>query len=92
MDIEYTTAGLVNWDLDGEENWFFEERGRSDSTTASSRRRTASSASTCSADAGTTACLIRWIEERRTLDWVLEHLNEAAFDTEFVPPLRVRGA
>jgi hypothetical protein len=33
--------------------------------------------------------LTRWIEERRTLDWVLEHLNDAAFDTELVAPLRL---
>jgi hypothetical protein len=32
---------------------------------------------------------IRWIRERRDLDWVLAHLFEAAFDTELVPPLVV---
>jgi hypothetical protein len=31
--------------------------------------------------------LLRWIEERRSLPWVLAHLREASFDTEFVPPL-----
>jgi hypothetical protein len=36
--------------------------------------------------------LIRWIEERRSLGWVLGHLNDAAFDTELVPPLQVPGA
>jgi hypothetical protein len=36
--------------------------------------------------------LIRWIEERRTLDWVLGHLNDAAFDTELVLPLRIPRA
>ena len=40
--------------------------------------------------------LVRFIEERRSLAWVIEHLREAAFDTEFVPPLRIpreaRGA
>ena len=29
----------------------------------------------------------RWIEERRAVAWVLEHLGEASFDTELVPPL-----
>jgi len=33
--------------------------------------------------------LTRWIDERRKLDWVLQHLNDAAFDTEFVAPLRL---
>jgi hypothetical protein len=36
--------------------------------------------------------LIRWIQEQRSLDWVLAHLNDAAFDTELVPPLRISGA
>ncbi|MEZ4238818.1 MAG: hypothetical protein R3F59_22225 [Myxococcota bacterium] len=30
---------------------------------------------------------VRWIEERRSLEHVLAHLNEARFDTEFVPAL-----
>jgi NADPH-dependent 2,4-dienoyl-CoA reductase/sulfur reductase-like enzyme len=40
--------------------------------------------------------LVRWIEERRSLDWVLAHLREAQFDEEFTPRFRVlsgaRGA
>ena len=36
--------------------------------------------------------LVRWIHERRPLDWVIDHLGEAAFDTEFVPPLVVPPA
>ena len=31
--------------------------------------------------------LIRWIEQHRSLAYVLDHLREASFDTEFVPPL-----
>jgi NADPH-dependent 2,4-dienoyl-CoA reductase/sulfur reductase-like enzyme len=33
--------------------------------------------------------LARWIEERRSLDWVLAHLGEAQFDEEFTPRFRV---
>jgi len=33
--------------------------------------------------------LLRWIEERRSLDWVLAHLPEAQFDEEFMPRFRV---
>jgi NADPH-dependent 2,4-dienoyl-CoA reductase/sulfur reductase-like enzyme len=33
--------------------------------------------------------LLGWIHERRSLDWVLEHLPEAQFDEEFVPKFRV---
>jgi hypothetical protein len=88
MDIEYTTVGLVNQDA-GEESWFHEEKGRVRSTTrivhAGGRvvgfnflgRRW-----------DHTVCAT-WIEERRSLDYVLGHLREASFDTEMVPPLVV---
>jgi NADPH-dependent 2,4-dienoyl-CoA reductase/sulfur reductase-like enzyme len=33
--------------------------------------------------------LMRWIEERRPLDWVLSHLRQAQFDEEFMPPFSV---
>jgi NADPH-dependent 2,4-dienoyl-CoA reductase/sulfur reductase-like enzyme len=33
--------------------------------------------------------LMRWIQERRSLDWVLAHLHEAQFDEEFAPRFRV---
>jgi NADPH-dependent 2,4-dienoyl-CoA reductase/sulfur reductase-like enzyme len=33
--------------------------------------------------------LLRWIHERRGLEWVLEHLGEAQFDEEFMPRFRV---
>ena len=33
MDVEYTTAGLVNFNLEGEKNWFHEETGPVRSTT-----------------------------------------------------------
>ncbi len=89
MDIEYTTAGLVGMNLQGEQNWFFEEKGSVRSTNriviADGRvvgfnflgRRWDHS------------ILIRWIEEHRSLDWVLANLNDARFDTEFVPPLAI---
>jgi hypothetical protein len=31
----------------------------------------------------------RWIEEGRPVRYVVDHLRQAAFDTEFVPPLVV---
>ena len=36
--------------------------------------------------------LTEWIRQRRALPWVLSHLQEAAFDTEFVRPLQVPAA
>ena len=32
---------------------------------------------------------LRWVRERRSLEWVLAHMEEARFDEEFMPPFRV---
>jgi NADPH-dependent 2,4-dienoyl-CoA reductase/sulfur reductase-like enzyme len=92
MDIEYTTAGLVNWNLEREQNWYFEEQGRVRSTTRVVVQDDRVVGFNMLGRRWDHTVLIRWIEERRSLDWVLGHLNEAAFDTELVPPLRVTRA
>ena len=89
MDVEYTTAGLVNFDLEGETNWFFEEQGAVRSTTRIVCQGERVVGFNLLGRRWDHSVLIRWIEERRTLSWVLDHLTDAAFDTEFVPPLRV---
>jgi len=89
MDIEYTTAGLVNWSLDREGNWFFEETGRVRSTTRVVVQDDLVVGFNMLGRRWDHTVLVRWIEERRSLGWVLGHLNEAAFDTELVPPLQV---
>ena len=92
MDIEYTTAGLVNWNLEREADWFFEETGKVRSTTRVVVQDDHVVGFNMLGRRWDHTVLIRWIEERRSLDWVLAHLNDAAFDTELVPPLQVRRA
>ncbi len=92
MDIEYTTAGLVNWNLDGEKSWFFEEKGKVRSTTRVVVQEGRVVGFNMLGRRWDHSVLIRWIEEQRSLDWVLGHLNAAAFDTELVPPLQIPGA
>jgi hypothetical protein len=36
--------------------------------------------------------MLEWIHERRSLDWVLAHLQEAQFDEEFERRFRVDAA
>jgi len=91
MDIEYTTAGLVNWKLEREVNWFHEERGKVHSTTRIVAQDDRVVGFNMLGRRWDHSVLTRWIEERRTLDWVVQHLNEAAFDTELVAPLRLPG-
>lgn len=87
MDIEYTTVGLVNVGVPGEQSWFFEEKGRVHSTTRIVHVDNRVIGMNFLGRRWDHSVLIRFIEERRSLLYVLEHLREAAFDTEFVPPL-----
>jgi NADPH-dependent 2,4-dienoyl-CoA reductase/sulfur reductase-like enzyme len=91
MDIEYTTAGLVNWKLQGESNWFFEERGQVRSTTRIVTQEERVVGFNLLGRRWDHSVLTRWIEEQRSLPWVLRRLNHASFDTELVPPLKVPG-
>lgn len=89
MDIEYTTAGLVNFELEGEQNWYFEEKGRLQSTNRIVVRDDRVVGFNFLGRRWDHEVLIRWIHERRALGYVLDHLADASFDTEFVPPLVV---
>lgn len=91
MDVEVTSVGQLQApDRSGAE-WYYEENevvrstlrivlneGRIIGFNALGRRYDHS-------------VLQRFITQRRPLGWVLDHLREAAFDTEFVPPLRIRA-
>jgi NAD(P)H-nitrite reductase large subunit len=98
FDLEYTTAGwvpvLLNWDntpIDpgpDVRSWFQREAGRF----ASQRVVTKGERVVGFNFLGSRwdhEPLLRWIHERRSLDYVLEHLAEAQFDEEFMPPFRV---
>ena len=87
MDIEYTTAGLVNMRVEGEQTWFYEERGTVRSTTRIIHKDGRVIGFNFLGRRWDHEVCLRWLDERRPLSWVLEHLNEARFDTEFVPPL-----
>jgi len=96
MDIEYTTVGLVNMKLEGEAEWFFEEKTKVSSSIRIVTQGQRVIGLNLLGRRWDHSVLVRFIEERRSLAWVIEHLREAAFDTEFVPPLRIpreaRGA
>jgi len=91
MDIEYTTAGYVGWQLEGEQEFFFHEKDKVRSTTRIVHRNGAVIGFNMLGRRWDHSILLRWIEQRRSLAWVKAHLNEARFDTEFVPPLQLAG-
>lgn len=104
MDIEYTTAGFVNLNITGERNWYFEEQGSVRSTirivTLSADDQDNGNQSDHNQGQRVIgfnmlgrrwdhSILLQWIRERRSLQWVLDHLKDASFDTELTPPLRI---
>jgi NADPH-dependent 2,4-dienoyl-CoA reductase/sulfur reductase-like enzyme len=92
MDVEHTTAGVCDERGPDARCFFHEERGAVRSTTRivlAGDRVVGFNLLGRRWDHG---ALVRWIDERRSLDYVLDHLHEAAFDTEFVPPLRIPEA
>lgn len=87
LDIEYTTVGMVNQDLPGEQSWRHEERGAVRSSTrlvTVDDRLVGFNALGRRWDHEPIAA---WIEAKLPLARVLERLTEASFDTELVPPL-----
>ena len=89
MDVEYTTVGRVNVGVPGERSWFFEETGPVRSTTRIVHVDGRVIGFNFLGRRWDHTVCARWIEERRPLGWVLDHLGRAAFDTELVPPLRL---
>ncbi|MFW6066956.1 MAG: NAD(P)/FAD-dependent oxidoreductase [Myxococcota bacterium] len=87
VDVEYTTVGLVNMNVEGEGNWFFQEEGPVRSTTRIVTAGDRVIGFNLLGRRWDHSVMVRWIRERRSLSWVLDHLREASFDTELVPPL-----
>jgi NADPH-dependent 2,4-dienoyl-CoA reductase/sulfur reductase-like enzyme len=91
MDIEYTTAGLVNFGLEGEENWFHEEKGAVRSTLRVVTQEGTVVGFNMLGRRWDHRVLVRWIDERRDLDYVLDRLPQALYDAELTPPLAIPG-
>jgi NAD(P)H-nitrite reductase large subunit len=92
MDIEYTTVGLVNMRQPDEREWFFAETGRVSSTTRIVVQGERVIGFNLLGRRWDHSVLVRFIEERRSLPWVLAHLHQASFDTELVPKLIIPPA
>lgn len=88
FDIEYTTAGFVPLEAGGYTTWYQHVPG-----TAISQRIVCKGdrvvGFNCLGSRWDHEVFLRWVHERRSLGWVLEHMNDARFDEEFTPPFRV---
>lgn len=88
FDIEYTTAGLVNFGVDGEQNFFYREQGSNNTVRVVYLPDNSVIGFNMLGRRWDHSVLVRWIEEQRQLDWVLEHLREANFDEELMPKFK----
>jgi NAD(P)H-nitrite reductase large subunit len=93
FDIEYTTAGYVNFRFEGEQNWFAHEEGTDHTQRITYLPDGSVIGFNMLGRRWDHRILVRWVEENRQLDWVLQHLHEAAFDEEFYPEFkRIRAS
>jgi NADH oxidase (H2O2-forming) len=91
FDIEYTTAGLVNFGFEGEKNWFQHEPGTHFTERVVFDKNEVVIGFNFLGRRWDHTILVGWIEECRKIDWVLDNLNRARFDEEFMPGFSVRS-
>ncbi|MFQ5500030.1 MAG: NAD(P)/FAD-dependent oxidoreductase [Candidatus Zixiibacteriota bacterium] len=89
FDVEYTTAGLVNFKLDGEQNWYQHEPGTNRTTRITYLADNTIAGFNALGRRWDHRVLVQWIEQKRTLDWTIAHLHEALYDEELMPPFRL---
>lgn len=103
FDVEYTTAGYIPYpgaavDPDRYRTWYQQLPGKAVTQRIVTRRDDANHLApgeervvgfNCLGTRWNHEVFLRWIHERRPLDWVLRHMEEARFDEEFMPAFRV---
>lgn len=88
FDLEYTTAGYVNFKFEGEQDWFQRESGTSFTQRITYLPDKTVIGFNFIGRRWDHRPLVKWVEEKRKLDWVLKHLHEANFDEEFMPTFK----
>lgn len=89
FDIEYTTAGYVNFKMEGEENWFYREPDSNRSLRITYLPDQTVIGFNMLGRRWDHRLLVNWVDEKRSLAWVKAHLKEALFDEEFMPKLEL---
>ncbi|KAA3634783.1 MAG: NAD(P)/FAD-dependent oxidoreductase [Calditrichaeota bacterium] len=91
FDIEYTTAGYVNFNFEDEQNWYQKEEGKPYTVRVTYLPDKTVIGFNMLGRRWNHTILVQWIAEKRKLDWVLKHLNEANYDEELMSPFQVSG-
>ncbi len=99
FNVEYTTAGYIPPALpgpasagqppgEGWQTWYQQVPGRAETQRIVSRGGIVKGFNALGRRWDHQVWM-RWVQERRPLQWVLEHMKEAGFDEEFTEPFRV---
>ena len=88
FDIEYTTAGYVNFGFEGEKNWFHREPGTYHTVRVIYLPDGSVVGFNMLGRRWNHRLLVNWVDEKRQLDWVLSNLHRAGFDEEFYPAFK----
>jgi len=89
FDIEYTTAGYVNFNFDGERDWYQREQGKEISQRITYLPDGTVIGFNMLGSRWDHRVMVKWIDEKRNINWVLERLSEACFDEEFFRKFKV---
>ena len=88
FDVEYTTAGLVNFPLEGLSEWYQENPKEYLSQRIVIQEGKVIGFNMLGSRWDHTK-MTKWIEEGRDLEFVLENLDSARFDAEFTPKFKI---
>ncbi|MCK5125598.1 MAG: FAD-dependent oxidoreductase [candidate division Zixibacteria bacterium] len=89
FDIEYTTAGYVNFNFEGEQNWYHREPDTNRTTRITYLPDGSVTGFNMLGRRWDHRILVDWVDEKRQLDWVLQNLHIANFDEEFFPSFKI---
>jgi NADPH-dependent 2,4-dienoyl-CoA reductase/sulfur reductase-like enzyme len=88
FDVEYTVAGFVPPEPEGYTTWYQQAPGEAVTQRIVCKGERVVGFNFLGGRWDHEVCL-RWIAERRSLPWVLDHMEEARFDAELTPRFRV---
>ena len=89
FDLEYSTAGYVNFNFDSEADWYQHEPGTNYTQRITYLPDNTVVGFNFIGRRWDHRPLVKWVDEKRKLNWVIEHLHEANFDEEFMPKFKV---
>ncbi len=89
FDIEYTTAGYVNFNFDGERDWYQREDGAKISQRITYLKDGTVIGFNMLGSRWDHRILVRWVDEKRKISWVLDQLHKAVYDEEFFRKFKV---